>query len=247
MFISAGFLAINYGVHDKIAQFFADREPPANNLYWHEKLMYLRPSPGYLFIPVMADMFNRIGINRDEILADTYVNLMEAIGHIAAQEETKQITHAQAVEACIDLVKNNHTNQYYYTAVVDYLRGGSNNFIAPLATPFKALHRGDLFLLSACVLNVDDAQAQQVVRYWFALISSFLLMDDADDLEGDRVSGDENAFLESGLDKQGIDRIKELLGKNLATIKEINATLAKTIDAKFVTMANLPHIAVYLN
>jgi hypothetical protein len=28
MFVSSDFLAINYGVHDEIANYFTDREPP---------------------------------------------------------------------------------------------------------------------------------------------------------------------------------------------------------------------------
>ena len=35
MFVSADFLIIQYGVHDEIANFFVDREPPENNLYWN--------------------------------------------------------------------------------------------------------------------------------------------------------------------------------------------------------------------
>ena len=39
MFISSAYLSINYGVDDKIATFFVDREPPVNNLYWTGKLI----------------------------------------------------------------------------------------------------------------------------------------------------------------------------------------------------------------
>lgn len=247
MFVSASFLAINYGVHDQIAQFFADREPPANNLYWHEKLMYLRPTPGYLFIPTMVDILHRIGISRETLLSDNYLDVMEAIGHISAKEESNQVTHAEAVEECISLVKDNHVNESYYQALVDYMRGGSNNFIASMATPFKALHRGDMFLFSACVLDFDDEQARKIIEYWFALISSFLLLDDADDLEIDRQSGDENAFLESGLDKAGIEKIKGMLSSNLNVLKQLNPSLALTIDKQFIKMAELPHIKEYLN
>jgi hypothetical protein len=42
MFVSSNFLAIHYGVNDTIAKFFVDREPPINNLYWKDKLLYLR-------------------------------------------------------------------------------------------------------------------------------------------------------------------------------------------------------------
>ncbi len=247
MFVSAGFLAIRYGVHDEIAQFFADREPPANNLYWHEKLMYLRPSPGYLFIPVMVDMLHRIGINREIVLGDTYIHLMEAIGHISAKQEANLVTHEEAIEECINLVKNQHVNENYYNAVVDYLRGSNNNFISPMVTPFKALHRGDVFLLSACVLDLTDEQAKKFVRYWFAVISSFLLMDDADDIEVDKRTGDENTFLESGINKEGIERIKQLIITNLTILQPVNKPLANSLDAKFIEIAELPFIKEYLN
>ncbi len=68
MFISTGYLGIQYGVDNNIAKFFVDREPPANNLYWKDKYLYLRPSPGYLFIPLIVDI--------PEIL------LQQHIGHI---------------------------------------------------------------------------------------------------------------------------------------------------------------------
>ena len=68
MFISTDFLAIKFGVDDAIARFFVDREPPANNLYWKDKLLYLRPAPGYLFIPLIVDLLFKIGIERQQLL-----------------------------------------------------------------------------------------------------------------------------------------------------------------------------------
>jgi hypothetical protein len=56
MFVSAGFLGIQYGVDDKIGKFFVDRDPPAENLYWKDKLMYLRVEPGWLFIPLIVEL-----------------------------------------------------------------------------------------------------------------------------------------------------------------------------------------------
>lgn len=247
MFVSADHLAIKYGIDDKIAIFFADREPPANNLYWHGKLLYLRFEPGYLFIPAMVDTLFKLGVPRNVLLGDEYINLLEQIGHIAALEETKKISYEQAVEECIALTASKAVNQFFYTGLVDYIKGGDNNFIHPLLTGFPALHRGDIFLFSVSILDMDDAMAEKIVSYWFALIGSFLLLDDAEDLDKDRMNNDENAFLESGLDKEGIDKIKNLLSKNLTTLKTINKPLARTIDSQFIKMAELPHIHQYLN
>lgn len=247
MFLSSNELATTYNIHDTIARFFVDREPPKGNLYWKDKLLYLRPKAGYLFIPMAVDTFYKLGIPMNALLSDTYVTRLEAIGHIAAQEEAKLITHDEAVDACIVLTGNTYTNKAYYAALVDYLKGGTNNFIAALTWPYNALHRGDIFLFSLCVLDMDDVMAHKLVKHWFALITSLLLMDDAEDLEDDKRTGEPNAFLQSGLHKEGIENIKRLLNDNLAVIEEINSTMMRNIDHRFIVMAEKPHIKQYLN
>jgi hypothetical protein len=109
------------------------------------------------------------------------------------------------------------------------------------------LHRGDIFLFSVTILDFDDEKAKEIVKYWFAIIGSFLMLDDANDLESDKKTGELNSFLQSGLDKDGIEQIKNLLGDMLATLKTFNKPLARAIDNQFVKMAELPHIQQYLN
>lgn len=247
MFISAGYLGIQYGVDDKIAKFFSDREPPKDNLYWKDKLMYLRPEPGWLFIPLIVDLLYKCGIDRGQLLSDKFVGLMEDIGHISAQEETHLITHGQAIQACIDLVKNDHTNEQYYLNLVDFIKGGTDNPFTQLATPFKALHRGDYFLFALCALNFEPGLEIKLVQYWFALISTLLLLDDADDLNDDKINGDPNAFIESGLHKEGIESIKQLVSSNLKLIGAINRSMAARLDRSFVSLQSIPYINQLLN
>lgn len=247
MFVSSDFLAINYGVHDEIAIYFTEREPPTNNLYWKDKLMYLRPEPGYLFIPVIVDTLNRLGINRKILLDDNYINLLEQIGHIAALEESNQINKEEAINKCINLTKDRAVNKNYYNSLVDYMKGGSNNFIFNLLLPYKALHRGDIFLFSISILDIDNELAEKIVSNWFIIIGSFLLLDDAQDIEKDKLSNDENAFIQCGLHKKGIEEIKLFLGYLLTSIKAFNKPLARAIDNQFVKLAELPHIKNYLN
>jgi len=247
MFISTDYLATQYGVHETIADFFVERESPTNNLYWKDKLLYLRPQPGYLFIPVIVDTLYKLGIDKNILLSDVFINLLEQIGHIAALEETNQLTKEEGIEQCILLTKDKVINKNFYATLTDYMKGGSNNFIHEMLYPFSALHRGDIFLFSVTVLDFDDEVAKKIVAYWFAIISSFLMLDDAQDVEIDKKTGDENAFLQCGLDKEGIERIKNILGQNLTTLKIFNKPLARTIDNQFVKMATLPHIQQYLN
>jgi len=247
MFVSANFLAINYGVDDEIAKFFVDREPPTNNLYWHEKLMYLRPEPGYLFIPLIVDLLYKLGIKKSDLLNEAYVGLMEAVGHISALEETKQISRQESIQRCIALVDNNFRNEKYYHELIDYANGQTNNQIHAIRTPYKALHRGDLFLFSLCALSFDDAKAMKLVEYWFALISTLLLLDDAEDIETDQSSGDDNAFVEAGLTKEGVAAIKKMVTENLQCIDKLNKPMAVTLDKKFKILAAKPVIAALIN
>src|SRR4051812_25468824 len=103
MFISTKQLVNSYGIEHDIAEFFVEREPPVDNLYWNEKLLYLRPAPGYLFIPLIIDLLNKLGIKRDFLLSESFVNLMEQVGHISAMEESNQISANEAITKCREL------------------------------------------------------------------------------------------------------------------------------------------------
>jgi hypothetical protein len=247
MFISTGFLGIHYGVDNKIAKFFVDREPPANNLYWKDKYLYLRPSPGYLFIPLIVDILFKLGIDRQQLLSAEFLNCLEQTGHISALEETKQINKAEAIEQCIALAKENCKNEKWLHTVTDYFKGNIDHTFARIATPFKALHRGDVFLFSLSALEFPEELFEKIAQLWFALISTLLLLDDAEDIDEDRKNNEENAFLESGLDKEGIERVKKLLSHNLKILSSINSIMALKIDKQFKELIEKPHIRPLIN
>jgi hypothetical protein len=247
MFVSAGFLGINYGVDDKIAKFFVDREPPKNNLYWKDKLMYLRFEPGWLFIPLIVDILFRLGIQRSHLISEEFVGLMEKIGHITALEETKQITSEQATEQYIQLSKDNCKNESFRKNLLDFAIGGTNNSFVKLITPFKALHRGDAFLFSLCALEFDENLQEKIVEYWFALISTLLLLDDAEDLEIDRANGDDNAFLETNFTAKGTGVLKEMVRRNLQLLSSLNRPMALMLDKKYKALESKPHLKQFLN
>ncbi len=247
MFVSANSLAINYGLDEAIAKFFVDRQPPANNLYWNNKLLYLRPEPGYLFIPLMVDLLYKSGIDTKHLLSEKFVGLMEQIGHVGAEEELKIITADEAMEKYIGLANHQCVNERYFNDLVAFIKGETDNVFAKAATPYKALHRGDAFLFSLCALHFDDTLQSAIVKYWFALISTLLLLDDAEDIEIDSASGDLNAFLESGLNREGIDNIRNMVRDNLRLISTINKSMANTLDKKYMALAAKPHIQQLLN
>src|SRR3954464_6567043 len=120
MFLSAKQLINNYGLDEQISKFFVDREPPKDNLYWHEKLLYLRPAPGYIFIPLIVDLYAKLGIDREQLLSEEFVSTMEQIGHISALEETTQITVEEAIEKGAALVQASCKDKEWFSDLVDF-------------------------------------------------------------------------------------------------------------------------------
>jgi hypothetical protein len=247
MFISAGFLGMRYGVDDKIARFFVDREPPANNLYWKDKLLYLRPEIGWLFIPLIVDLLYKLGVSRNDLLTEEFATLLEQIGHLSALEETAQLTNEEAIDQAYLLVQNNHKSSWYLDNLLAYCKGDQNSPFIALATPIKALHRGDLFLFCLCVLPIDQPTAVKLVEHWFALITTLLLLDDAEDVESDRISGDKNSFLEVKPGQEGIDELIGLVRSNLQKISLVNKTMAAQLDSMIKEIYSKPHLQEILN
>lgn len=247
MFVSSEFLGIHYGVHHEIARFFADREPPKDNLYWYGKHLYLRNESGFLFIPLIVDLLFKSGINKEDLLSDNFVLTMEQIGHISALEELEKISKEEATQQYIKLLESKSTNSFVLEQVSNYLRNKKENIIYKYCSSFSALHRGDAFLFSLATIQFEREKFESIVQIWFALINVLLLQDDAEDVEKDKASGDENAFLQSGLTKEGIEEIKNLLSNQLKLIATVNKSMATTLDNSFKKLAEKPNIQQLLN
>ena len=246
MFLSSDFLAINYGVDDGIARFFVDREPPADNLYWKDKLLYLRIAPGYIFIPLIVDILNKIGLPKVALLSGEFVELMEKVGHISALEETGQIEQTQALEACKALVKNNCLNNGWLKIVNEYFDQIPGNLIGSLAGPFPALHRGDLFLYSLCAIPFEENLQKAIIEHWFALIGILLLLDDSEDVKSDLEKNEENAFLQSALIPGGNRALRQLIMDYVVKLGKINRPMAGRLDERCKLLLENPQIQPYI-
>lgn len=231
MFVTADFLATEYGVHNDIAIFFVDKQPPQANLYWHNKLLYVPNNPGYLIIPVFTDALSRLKFSKEILLNNNFVQLFEQIAHIAALEEIKKVSYQEAVEQCILFVKDKIHNQFFYNNLLNFIEGKRDNFIHQYSMPFAALHRGDLFLFALVIFDFDEETAVKIIKHWFAIIGSFLLLDDAEDIEQDLAAGEKNAFIEAGLNEAGIENIKLFAKNNIEHLRTFNRTLGRTIDS----------------
>lgn len=246
MFLSAQALAIEYGINDRIAKFFVDREPPKDNLYWKDKLLYLRPQPGYIFIPLIADLYSRLGISIEMLLSDNYVETLEQILHVAAQEEMGAVSMDEMDQNCRNIVEPKIANRKNFRELVNYFNKKQGK-INEIAVPFKSLQRGDIYLYSLCVLDLTEEKFLELVKTWFALISTLLMMDDSEDYLQDLESGDENVFVESGSNKTGFEAIKKLLSGNLGHLESINYSMAHALHKRVLAIPEKQGIKEYLN
>lgn len=246
MFLTANSLVFEYGIDEEIAKFFVDREPPKDNLYWKDKLLYLRPQMGYVFLPMITDLFYKAGVSKNILLSEDFVQLLEQIGHFSAQQEFDVISDGVALQNCILLVKNKTTDEAFLKALIEHFKG-HKNYITSLATPFNALHRGDLFLFSLCILNLNDEQQKLLICIWFALISTILLLDDAEDLEKDKKENEENAFIQSGLNKKGFEQLQLLINTNIQFLQKLNKKMGDALQKKFIEISETPIIKQYSN
>ena len=247
MFISTKYLVSQYGIDEAIARFFVDREPPANNLYWHEKLLYLRPSPGYLFIPLIVDLLYKLGLNKERLLSLEFITSMEGIGHISAMEETSAISRNMAIEKSEGLVKERCANPLWLSIVQDYFKSGENDLLKRKAMPFKSLHRGDAFLYSLVTIDFPKNYFENIAEQWFSLIGVLLLLDDADDIDIDKTAGEENAFLEKGLNAKSLVQIAAIVQHGLEKISTLNPIMSRTLERQYIAAMQMPHIAKHLN
>ena len=80
------------------------------------------------------------------------------------------------------------------------------------------------------------------------LISTLLLLDDAEDIEIDKVTNDENAFIESGLTGKGIERSKAIGKRKYSNdFSSLNRPMATKLDKRYKELLNKPHIQQLIN
>lgn len=247
MFTSKQFLSAQLGIDEEIAAFFVDRKVPVDNLYWKERLLYVSHGTGYMFIPIFFDLQYKAGMDKKMLLSNEYVLLMEAILNSAAQHEFAQQDFAGHLENCNRLMNDKVKNQSLYNDLLHYF--GNNNLMPHkyLGTPSKALNRADTLLFLLCSQAMEESIVKQVIKNWYALVPSFLLMDDVMDLQEDQDKGEENSIADFGEGKQGVKNAIQYLEQNFLQLKAVNQKLGTYFEASLQKKLATPYLQSLLN
>ena len=246
LYTSKQYLQNAMGVDADIAAFFVDRNVPANNLYWQNRYLYVAKGTGYLFIPLYFDLMYKAGVEKEMILDEEFVLLMENILHSAAMHEHETISLDEHVQNCITLLHNKVVNLNLYSDLTQYF----GNKAVPynyLGTFSKALNRGDTYLFSLCSLNLPDYLTQKVVELWYVLIPSFLLMDDIMDLEEDKQKNEENSINDFGQGNVGVRNAIGFLTEKFRKLKNMNIPLGQYFERSLERKIKTPYIISLLN
>jgi hypothetical protein len=243
MFTSKHTLVEKFGVDSEIAAFFVDRKVPDQNDYWKGRLLYVSNGTGYLFIPLWFDLQFRIGIAKDMLLNDEYVQLSEAILDSAAKHEMNKISLQEHIENCKAVVNGKVKQTELYNDLLTF-------FSDPLLKPYKnigtvssALNRGDSLLFTLCLLVTDKQTLDKLIRGWQALVPSFLLMDDVMDLEDDKKNGEENSIADFGEGSEGVRNALDYLAENFEFLKQYNLKLGNTFAKALIAKKQTPYLS----
>ena len=239
MYISVRYLRDRMGVDESLARFFVDREVPKDNAFWKGRLLYIGRGNGFVSIPVYYDLLRRLGVSKEILLAEEHILLMQDIMHYAILAECKQISFQEHLEKIRQLLVARPHNELFMQELLDFLSQPILKPAGRLGMAVPALNRADVFLFILCDIPLSGIQIDNAIRYWYALHSSYLLMDDLVDYAGDKEAGEENSVVELGDSEKGFGHAFKILEENADSLSEINDALSDFLKEQWADLRAL--------
>lgn len=239
MFVSVDLLHEDMGVDKTIARFFVDRKVPGGNAYWEKRLLYVGRGNGYIFIPVYYDLLFRIGIPVRQLLAEEHIQFMEKILHLAMLAESRQINHTVMLEGIKKMFIGRIKNESLYSELLFYLEQPVIKPKGRLGMITPALNRGDAFLFVLCDLNLSEQEINLAIQYWYALVTTYLLMDDVYDYKHDKLNQEESSIVELGDGHTGFENAMRILDNNCNILDSINRFLSVDFKRRIADLQDL--------
>ena len=144
--------------------------------------------------------------------------------------EFNEISFSEQLSKIKKLLEDRIKNEKFYKALLSYLEQPVLNPSGCLGMEIPSLNRADVFLFILCDLPLSEHQTQLAVEYWYALHTSYLLMDDMLDYKSDKADKEENSVIELGDGELGFEKAFEMLKKNTKKIRSLNPLLADLFE-----------------
>lgn len=232
------YLEFELGIHPDVIHFFYDRPIPQNNEYWKGRTSFLSKSPGYLFIPIVFDLFLKSGINKSVILSELHIQLIEEILHLAARQEREHLTYSQLHQQCIAVV---HQKGIMLDEIMRADRELVHRSFTQIPEKYRSLQRANSYLYSAVLF---PANYDLIFQLWESIMPFFLFLDDLTDINEDLVNQSENCFLDSGKVQDNFFILHPLMTDLLKKVEHLNSKLYHQLDRmrKEAVMSNMKNI-----
>jgi hypothetical protein len=188
-----------------------------------------------------------MGVDKKLILDERYVQLMEDVLGSAARYEFEQISFKEHINNCRELMKNKIKNEHLYNDLVHYFKSENLEPYKNLGTFSKALNRGDSLLFILCFLDLPHDITDSIIEKWYALVPSFLLMDDIMDLKLDKEQKQENSIDDFGKGNAGVESAIDFLRSKFAQLKSANVKLGAFFENSLEKKLHTPYLQSILN
>lgn len=209
-----------------------EREVPTNNLYWKGKTTYLNSEIKYLSIPFWLEIcFRSLPTAREEVLTETFFQVMEQILHYSEEEERAYITYERCLHKCctIPQIKERlDSNPVLHKEMLALIHGYPN---------YKALRRGNFVLLFALMFSEERAVVMKLAYLLSDLMTCGCILDDLRDIKEDRLQQEDNLILEIGDHRDVLQKSKQLFEEAKNNLSFLSENFAKFLDKSFIDLS----------
>ena len=155
---------------------------------------------------------------------------MEQLMHFATLHEANEISILEELEFVRIMLKGRIQNDKFYDSLNKYFDQLLLRPLGDLGLPYPALNRADVFLYVLCDLPLSAIQRNLAIKYWYALLPNYLIMDDIRDYDQDKENKDQNLILDLGDGTAAFEKAFELMQKNCEIINLINPLLGNYLS-----------------
>jgi hypothetical protein len=217
------YLETDLGIHKNVVEFLCNRQAPLNNEYWRGRKNFISQSPGYLFIPILLDLFlkDNLGV---AVLSELHLLLIEEILHSAARQESGNITYLNHQQECKGILHSIGIPAQEITKIEQVL---VNRPFTLFPGKYKSLGRANSYLYSAVLFPNDY---DRVFTYWESIMPLFLFLDDLTDLPEDLATQSENCLLDSTDIENNFFILHPLIAESIKPLEKINGVLYKELN-----------------
>jgi hypothetical protein len=207
--------------HKLAAILLCKRSVPKNNEYWKSRSSYLSKSPGYLFIPILLDLFLKSKSNQS--ISEEHIQLIEQILHHAAIQERTESGYTQLHIDCQNVLQSIGVSN-------DEIKRTESLVDRPFSlfpSKYKSIQRANVFLYSAALFPNDY---DLIFSHWESVMPLFLFLDDLTDLQDDIANKSENCLLDSPNIENNFFELYPLFAESIKPLQKINLKIYQELD-----------------